>query len=112
MNPALVSLGALVVAIILSMTSRLNVGLLAIAFAWLIGVYVAGMKADAVMAGFPASLFLTLTGVTLLFAIAEVNGTLARLANRAVRVAGGNARVLPILFFVVSCIISSIGPGA
>ncbi len=112
MNAALVSLVALVIAIILSMTSRLNVGLLSIAFAWLIGVYVAAMKPDAVMAGFPASLFLTLVGVTLLFAIADVNGTLERLANRAVRVAKGNARLLPILFFLIAFLISSIGPGA
>lgn len=112
MNPALVSLAALVVAIVLSMTSRLNVGLLSIALAWLIGVYVAAMKPDAVMAGFPASLFLTLAGVTLLFAIAEVNGTLERLANRAVRVAAGKAPFLPILFFLIAFLISSIGPGA
>lgn len=62
MNPALASLIALLVAVILSMTSRINVGLVAIALAWLVGVYVAGFKADVVMAGFPATLFLMLTG--------------------------------------------------
>ena len=49
MNPALVSLLALVVAIVLSMTSRINVGLLAVALAWVIGTYVAGLKPDAPM---------------------------------------------------------------
>ncbi len=112
MNPAIASLAALVIAIVLSMTSRINVGLLAIAFTWLVGVYVAGLKPDAVMAGFPVSLFLTLTGVTLLFAIAEVNGTLARLAERAVQGARGNARVIPVLFFLIACLIASVGPGA
>jgi hypothetical protein len=62
------------------MTSRINVGLVAIALAWLVGVYVAGFKAEAVMAGFPAALFLMLAGVTLLFACAEANGTLEQLA--------------------------------
>ncbi|ODS99847.1 MAG: hypothetical protein ABS52_19545, partial [Gemmatimonadetes bacterium SCN 70-22] len=111
MSTALLSLGALVVALALSMTSRINVGLLAIAFTWLIGVQ-AGLKADAVLGGFPVSLFLTLTGVTLLFAIADTNGTLARLAHRAVRLARGNARLLPILFFVIAFAISTVGPGA
>ena len=112
MNPAVVSLVALVVAIVLSMTSRINVGLLCIAFAWLIGVYVADLKPDVVMGGFPVSLFLTLAGVTLLFSVADANGTLERLAHRAVRLARGRAAALPILFFVIAFTISAVGPGA
>lgn len=112
MNPALASLLALLLAIILSMISRINVGLVAIALAWIVGVYVAGMKAEAVMAGFPATLFLTLTGVTLLFACAETNGTLERLAHRAVQLVRGNRRLLPLLFFLIALVISTVGPGA
>ncbi|HEX5634802.1 MAG TPA: SLC13 family permease, partial [Gemmatimonadales bacterium] len=112
MNPAALSLLALVVALVVSMTSRINVGWLALAFAWLIGVYAAGMRPDAVMAGFPVSLFLTLTGVTLLFAVAEANGTLGTLAGSAIRLARGSARVTPVVVFVLACALSSIGPGA
>jgi len=112
MSPASWSLLALIVALVVSMTSRINVGWIALALAWIIGVYVAGLPPDAVMAGFPVSLFLTLTGVTLLFAIAEANGSLAALADRAIRLARGNVRVVPILFFFVACVLSSIGPGA
>ncbi len=112
MSPAAWSLLALIVALGVSMTSRINVGWLGLAFAWVIGVYVAGLRPDVVMAGFPVSLFITLTGVTLLFAIAEANGSLAALAARAVRLARSNARAIPILFFVAACALSSIGPGA
>ncbi|MFN7926336.1 MAG: SLC13 family permease [Blastocatellia bacterium] len=112
MNPALASLLALILAIVLSMFSRLNVGLIAIALAWLIGVYVAGMKPEAVMAGFPATLFLMLTGVTLLFACAETNGTLKRLAHQAVGLVRGNNRLLPVLFFLIAMLLSTVGPGA
>lgn len=112
MSPALLSVLALLVAIALSMTTRLNVGLAAIVFAWLVGVYSAGMTADAVMRGFPASLFLTLTGLTLLFAAAEVNGTLERLARGAVGWTRGRARLIPLMFFVIPCLVSAIGPGA
>ena len=94
------------------MTSRINVGWLAITFAWLIGVYGAGMRPDAVMAGFPVSLFLTLTGVTLLFAIAETNGTLGALAARVIRLARGDATLIPLFVFLLACALSSIGPGA
>jgi di/tricarboxylate transporter len=103
---------ALLVAIAVSIATRINVGLLAIAFAWLVGVYLAGLSADVVMRGFPASLFLTLAGVTLLFAAAESNGTLAFVAQRALALARGDARILPALFFLIACVISSVGPGA
>ncbi|MGH9309637.1 MAG: SLC13 family permease [Vicinamibacterales bacterium] len=112
MSPALLSLIALVAALAVSMTSRINVGWLGIAFAWGIGVYYAGMRPDAVMAGFPVSLFLTLCGVTLLFAIADSNGTLGALARRMVRFARGSARAVPICFFLLACVMSSVGPGA
>lgn len=112
MSPAVASLIALLVAIGFSVTSRVNVGVLAIAFAWLIGTTLAGLKADQVAGGFPSSLFLTLAGVTLLFSLAETNGTLERLANRAVLLARGNARVIPLVFFVIAFALSSIGPGA
>jgi di/tricarboxylate transporter len=111
-NPALLSLIALLVAIALSMATRLNVGVLAMAFAWLIGTYVAGFRPEQVAAGFPSSLFLKLTGVTLLFALAEANGTLERLAHRAVGLARGRTRLIPALFFLIAFLLSSAGPGA
>jgi hypothetical protein len=61
---------------------------------------------------FPTQLFLTLTGVTLLFTLAEVNGALGKLAFRAVRSCRGNAGVIPIMFFVLAFIFGSIGPGS
>ena len=112
MNPAILSLIALLIAIALSMATKLNVGVAAIAFAWLIATFAAGWKPEQVAAGFPSSLFLTLTGVTLLFALAETNGTLDRLAHRAIGLARGQARLLPILLFAVAFALSSIGPGA
>lgn len=111
-NPAVLALLALILAIGLSMTAHVNVGLLSIALAWMIGVYAAGMKPDAVIAGFPASLFITLAGVTFLFAIAKSNGTLDLLANKASRLVRGNAGLLPIVFFVLAGTISTVGPGA
>jgi di/tricarboxylate transporter len=111
-SPAVLSLLALVVAVALSMTTQINVGWLAIAFAWGIGVYAAGLRADAVMTGFPVSLFLTLAGVTLLFAIAETNGALETLTHRAIgRVRGGRFAV-PVVLFALAAAISSVGPGA
>ena len=110
MSAAVASVIALVVAIVLSMATRLNVGLAALGFAWLLGTFVAGMSAEAIIRGFPSTLFVTLTGMTLLFAAAETNGTLEGLAHRAVGLTG-RAPLLPWLFFVIACAISMIRPG-
>jgi Na+/H+ antiporter NhaD/arsenite permease-like protein len=110
-SPATVSLLALLTAIIVSCFSRVNVGVVAIALAWGVGI-AAGMTAEAVLAGFPSSLFITLAGVTLLFSLAEVNGTIAWFARRMLRLARGRAALLPIVIFTIACLISSVGPGA
>ena len=112
MSPAVLSVVAIGVVIVASFGTRLNVGILAVALAWPIAVYAAGWKADAVMATFPSSLFLTLLGVTLLFGMAQANGTMAALTQRALRLCGGRAGLLPILFFALACAISTMGPGA
>jgi len=111
MNIAYVSLAALVVAILVSCFTELNVGILALALAWAVGVYVGGMPLNDVIGGFPVSLFLTLAGVTLLFTQAQSNRTLDRIAHRAVRVCRGNAGLIPIMFFALGCALASVGPG-
>ena len=112
MNPGALTLGALGLAVLLSCVTRLNVGLLALALAWVIGVYVVGLPVKTVAAGFPVELFLTLTGVALLFSQAGVNGTLQRVSQNAVRLCRGRAGLVPILFFVLGAGLGSCGPGS
>ncbi len=112
MSVAVMSVLALLLAIVLSMFSRINVGLICVALAWLIGVYGAGLKPDAVMGGFPASLFLTLIGVTWLFGLAEVNGSFSAIAHRTASLVRGRARLIPLVLFMLACLLSAMGPGA
>jgi Na+/H+ antiporter NhaD/arsenite permease-like protein len=112
MSPAALSLASLLLAIGLSFGSRVNVGLPALALAWLLTVGSLGGKPETVAAAFPAFLFLTLLGVTLLFAVAEANGSLGRVAERAVRLARGERRLVPWVLFAIAFVVSAIGPGA
>ncbi len=111
MSLAVISLSALILALALSSLSSVNVGFLAIVLAWLVGVYAGGLTVDQVIAGFPVSLFLTLVGLTLLFSMAQVNGTLDRLTYKAVRSTGGPPGVIPFVFFVLTSVLAAIGPG-
>ena len=111
MSLAWLSLAALVIAMIVSCFSTLNVGVLALALAWIVGVYLGNMSLNDVLGGFPVQLFLTLAGVTLMFTQAQLNGTLDRVAHAAVRICRGNAGLIPVMFFVLGSIIASLGPG-
>jgi di/tricarboxylate transporter len=111
MDLAWISLAALVIAVTLSIITSVNVGVVSLAFAWIVGVYLGGMPLNTVVGGFPIQLFLTLVGVTLLFGMANVNGTLGRIATRAVQLCRGNAGVIPVMFFLIALGLSSIGPG-
>jgi Na+/H+ antiporter NhaD/arsenite permease-like protein len=111
MNLAVISVLALVFAVAVSCVSPLNIGVLAVTLAWLVGVYIGGLPVATVMGGFPSQLFLTLTGVTLLFALAQSNGTLERITHHAVGVCRGNRGLIPIMFFALGAALSSMGPG-
>src|SRR5688572_29982549 len=108
---AWLSLGALMVVMLVSCFTELNVGIMAIAFAWIVGVYLAGLPVKDVLAGFPHELFVILAGVTLLFTQAQVNGTLDRVAHNAVRLCRGNTGLIPVMFLMLGAIIASLGPG-
>jgi di/tricarboxylate transporter len=109
---AWISVGALVLAVVLSCTTSINIGVLSLALALIVGVFLGGMPPEDVIAGFPTELLVTLVSVTLLFSIANVNGTLARLTDRAVGLCRGNALALPVMFFVLGFAIATIGAGA
>ena len=111
MSLAAISLAALVLALVLSCTTTINIGFLAIVLAWVVGSLFGGMPLTQILSGFPTSLFLTLAGLTLLFSQAQVNGTLDRLTHRAVRGAAGAPGVIPMIFFALTWILASIGPG-
>jgi Na+/H+ antiporter NhaD/arsenite permease-like protein len=111
MNLPVLSVLAFCIAILVSCISEINVGFLSIAFAFIIGVVFGGMKVPEVMAGFPVNLFLILTGVTLLFSQANVNGTLHKIARQSVKLARGNVGMIPVIFLFFAAGLASIGAG-
>ncbi len=112
MDLAWISVGALIVAVTLSMVTTINVGVVCLAFAWIVGVLLGGMSTGDLLDGFPTQLFVTLAGVTLLFSMARGNGTLERVTERAVRLCRGRTGILPIMFFFLALGLSTIGPGS
>jgi Na+/H+ antiporter NhaD/arsenite permease-like protein len=116
MTLSAICVAALVAVVVVSCASSMNVGLLAMVLAWLIGVFVAPaygveLTAKEVAGFFPADLFLTLLGVTMLFAAARANGTLGLVTRAAERLCGSAPAALGPLFFVLAVAVSAAGAG-
>lgn len=112
MNLALISLISLVLTIIIGILKpKTNIGIVALFFALFVGTFLAGLKEKEITALFPSNLFVMLLSITVLFGIANVNGTLKIISNGLIRICRGNAKLIPISFFVITFILASIGPG-
>jgi Na+/H+ antiporter NhaD/arsenite permease-like protein len=109
MSPEIISILVLVAMFVVATLLPVNMGAIAFAAAFLVGVYVADLSADDIFAGFPGDLFLTLVGITYLFAIAQNNGTVDWLVRLAVRGVRGRIVAIPWIMFGVAAILTAIG---
>ncbi len=107
---ALFSLCLLLIAIILGFVRKMNTGLVCIGFALVLG-RMAGIADREIIKGFNASLFIILLGVTYLFSLAQVNGSLELLAKKIVAMTGKKVYLVPIVVYVFSTVLSALGPG-
>lgn len=104
------SLFLLFAAVVLGFARGMNPGLVCIAFSLILG-RISGLSDKAIIGGFNYSLFIILLGVTYLFSLAQINGTLDLLAKKAVALAGKRTWLVPIIIFFFSMLLSGIGPG-
>ena len=107
---ALLSLFSLAAAIFLGFFRKMNTGLVCIGFALLLGK-IAGMADRDIIGGFNYSLFLMLLGVTYLFGLAEINGTLKLLTRKITVLAGKHTYMIPVVMYVFATVLSALGPG-
>lgn len=110
MNFGLLSLVALVLAIAIGFFRKLNTGLIAIAFAVVLGKMANFKEAD-IIGGWSTQLFIMLLGVTFLFSIAQTNGTLELFARKVVALSGKQTRLIPWAIYFLTMFLAAIGPG-
>ncbi len=109
MSSHMIAICVLALMFVLATALPINMGVIAFVGAFLVGSVVAGMQAKAIMAGFPAELFLTLVGITFLFAQAQNNGTIDWLVRLAVRAVGGRIAAIPWVMFAITALLTSVG---
>ncbi|MFC3521491.1 SLC13 family permease [Streptomonospora nanhaiensis] len=109
MSPQLLTILVLVAMFVIATVLPINIGALAFVAAFLVGTLALAMDTDTILAGFPADLFLTLVGVTYLFAIAKNNGTVDLLVRGAVRLVGGYVIAIPWIMFAITALLTAVG---
>jgi Na+/H+ antiporter NhaD/arsenite permease-like protein len=115
MSPQYASIAGLIVLFVIGTAVPVNMGALAFVMAFAVGSVFVDMPAAAILAGFPGDLFVTLVGITYLFAIAQNNGTIDWLVRQAVRCVRGRTVAIPWVMFFVTALLTSVGavsPGA
>jgi di/tricarboxylate transporter len=105
----MISIYVLVGMFVLATALPINMGVIAFVGAFLVGTLVAGMKTKAIMGGFPAELFLTLVGITYLFAQAQNNGTIDWLVRGALKAVRGRVAAIPWIMFFITALLTAVG---
>ncbi len=109
---AIASLVALAIIVVIScINESLHVGFLGIGFAIIVGGVFSNLTGAKVMGFFPTSLFMILAGVTFLFGLAATNGTMEKMTAYSVRLCKGNMALIPVIVYVLTTILTTIGPG-
>ena len=105
----LIPILALVAMFVAATLLPINMGTLGFVAAFLVGTIAVGMSTDDIIAGFPSELFLTLVGVTYLFAIAQNNGTVDLMIRGAVRLVRGRVAFIPWVMFGITGLLTAFG---
>ncbi|WP_306393946.1 SLC13 family permease [Telluria beijingensis] len=109
MSSHVIAICVLALMFVVATAMPINMGVIAFVGAFLVGTLVAGMETKTIMSGYPAELFLTLVGITFLFAQAQNNGTIDWLVRLSVRAVGGRIAAIPWVMFAITALLTSVG---
>lgn len=111
MTYQIIALIFLVAAIVIGFVKKLNVGLVSLGLAFILGL-IGNVSTSTILSGFPSKLFLTLLGTMFFFCLLQENHTLELLSRKMVALVGDKTFLIPIIIYVVSYLLSAAGPGA
>ncbi|WP_314103633.1 SLC13 family permease [uncultured Frigoribacterium sp.] len=109
MSVEIIALIVLVAVFTISAVRNVHMGALALVAALVVGVLVVGESLDDVLGGFPVDALLILLGITYLFGIARVTGTIDWLVDRSVRLIGDRVALIPWAMFVIGTLVACLG---
>lgn len=100
---------SIALAITLGYKTKINTGLFCIAFAYIIGCFMMGMKTKDLIAKWPVSIMFVILSVSLFYNFAAVNGTLEKISGALLYACRKFPGMLPFALFAVAVILSVMG---
>ncbi|MBC2641199.1 MULTISPECIES: SLC13 family permease [unclassified Rhodococcus (in: high G+C Gram-positive bacteria)] len=104
-----VSIAALIALFAIGTMTPINMGVLAFAAAFVIGGWLSGLSMDDIFGFFPGSIFTIIVGITLLFGIARVNGTVDLIVSGALKLVRGKRWAIVWLMFFLGAGLMTMG---
>lgn len=104
-------IGSIAVSVAIGYRTKINTGLFAIVFAYLIGCFALGMKTKEVISGWPVSTMFVIFSVSLFYNFALVNGTLEKTARALLYACRRFPGLLPFALYLASAGIAALGAG-
>ncbi|OZD11338.1 C4-dicarboxylate ABC transporter [Rhodococcus sp. 06-156-3C] len=104
-----ISIAALVALFAIATMTPINMGVLAFAAAFVVGGWLSGLSMDDIFGFFPGSIFTIIVGITLLFGIARVNGTVDLIVSGALKLVRGKRWAIVWLMFVLGAGLMTMG---
>lgn len=104
-----VSIAALIALFAIATMTPINMGVLAFAAAFVVGGWLSGLSVDDIFGFFPGSIFTIIVGITLLFGIARVNGTVDLIVSGALKLVRGKRWAIVWLMFVLGAGLMTMG---
>src|SRR5262245_38670844 len=98
MSPPVIAIALFVLVFAVATLRNVHLGILMFPAACIAGLLLARMPLRDVVGGFPISIMVLLAGVTYFFGIAQTNGTIDLLVDRALSRAGARPIVMPFVF--------------
>lgn len=105
----IIPLVVLVVMFVVATKWPLNIGVMGLVASFGVGYFMLGMSDKQILEEFPASIVLTIIGVTYFFSMAQRNGTIDIIVQACVRLVRGKTMMLPWVFFLMAAALTSLG---
>lgn len=108
---SLLVVAAIIIAVALGYKTKINIGLFAIAFSYLIGCFGMGLSPSDIIGMWPLKIFFIIFSVCLFYSFATVNGTLEKLAEHLIYTCRAVPQLMPFAVFATAGVIAAMGAG-
>ena len=105
-------IGAIVIAVALGERMKMNTGIVAMFFAFLIGYFLLGKQIEEIIMYWPVDIMFYLLSISLFFNYAALNGTMEILGRKMLGVLGGRRALVPWAITLVCAVVGGLGAGA